>query len=245
MGRFGHLTPVNLPNPYSDKVLALAPANLLYYWPMNEEAGTVAVDLDTGDYPGTYVGVTLQYYDFPDGRKTPYFDGISDTTTLVAADLDDIFTLNEYSLSMWIRVANAGVWSDEQGRTALYFYGNASNYIKVQRLGTTDNALRLIHRANGASEQKDLGSLTTLDWIWIGITFKQSEPIARYHIKAGGDTIKRGNIGSAPYATWSIGTFASADIGTAGSAYWAGGIAHVAFWDTCFSDSVIETLAVV
>jgi hypothetical protein len=60
---------------YARKMLAVAPNNLIGYWPMWELAGNIAYDRGPEGNNGAYSGVTLGQPGIGDGRSCPYFDG--------------------------------------------------------------------------------------------------------------------------------------------------------------------------
>jgi len=95
---------------YATKILSLGP---IAYWPLNDLSGAAAVE-KVAARNGAYTGVDLAQSQPP--FTCPLFDGLNDFCNIYSAGLSGINPKSEGSLSIWGKVANAGVWTDGAAR---------------------------------------------------------------------------------------------------------------------------------
>ena len=91
----GRGSPVGGGISYTNKVLGIDLANLIGYWPMNEAAGTDALDASPESNDGTYNSDVSGWppgTGIGDGNTAPTFDGTNDyndlETAAIFADFD-------------------------------------------------------------------------------------------------------------------------------------------------------------
>ena len=86
---------------YIDKVLAVAPENLLVYFPLNEVTGTTAYDISGNNLNGGYYSTTLAGAVGPGGYgNAPTFDGINDYILLSMSAITNY--RDHGTVSVWI-----------------------------------------------------------------------------------------------------------------------------------------------
>ena len=157
---------------YIDKVLSYGP---IAYWPLNETAGLTAVNYGTLGTAanGTYTGVTLANAVGPDGvNGAPFFDGANDYVNIGNATFLGAFDGSEGSAAGWIRVANAGVWTDGTERRYLRIEG-AGGFVLLRRTNA-NTQLSYLYSAGGVTENINYNTTSPTIWIHVGITWSAS-----------------------------------------------------------------------
>ncbi len=230
---------------YQDKVLGYNPTA---YWPLDELAGGVAqdkvVDLrapNPASLDGAYTGVTLNDTPGPDGRPTPLFDGLNDFVDIVA--LQPAWLPDESTLMIWLKVFNAGVWTDGSIRYAFSIFANSKQY-DISKANAPNNTL---HYETATENVSHNTAVTT----WICAVFIRSvsagvdgQMIAYYN------GVQTGVIQTS-LAAWGDPTFLAGwhAIGagnTVPNAPFHGWLAHVAVWaGTVLTPTQIADLAVI
>lgn len=225
---------------YSAKVLSHSP---LAYWPLWEPSGGVAYDISGNGHDGAYTGVTLGEEGIGDGRTCPFFDGANDYVNIWSAGFRDAFNGQEGSLLAWIKVFNAGVWTDVSTRRTLTLRADTSNQMFCFSRSTADNALLTYYRGGGTVLQRSKASLTELGWMCVGMTWSLSadEMIPYYQGAPEGSALT--GLGTWVGNLLSTRTCIGAAITTPGSV-WHGWIAHCAVWaGTILSPAAMASLA--
>ena len=107
---------------YAQRILSIAPNNIVGYWPLDEHSGTTVTDKSRQGNNGSYTGVTLNNAKGPDGRGIPFFDGTNDFGDIYSAALNSDFNGNEGAMMGWFKVQNSGVWTDGSTNRGIMFY---------------------------------------------------------------------------------------------------------------------------
>lgn len=232
---------------YIGKVLSIAPANLLAYWPLNEIAGAVA-DNATGlaARDGAYTGVTLADAIGPDGMNyAPLFDGANDRVNIFTESLAAAYNQRLGSAAIWAKVANVGVWTDGAVRRILTLGGWWDGAIwstqDIQKYLDNDLVFeRLV--GDGSS---DWCATTTINaaWIHVAATWNEAGQAILYLngvavsidptpvvLNAGGLSANHLNIGAYDNVPTEV---------------WSGWLAHSAIWDVVLTPAQILELATV
>jgi hypothetical protein len=229
-----------LPSAYGAKVQAIAPANLLAYWPLDELSGSVITDRSGSGRNGVYSNTTYGSPG-PDGRPCAGFNGTSSFGNLYSASLAGAFNGQEGSFSMWCRMANAGVWTDGVTRRALYFLVDASNRAGFFK-PTTANEMDCLYVAGGTSLAAGKGTFSPTDWFHLGQTWSKSNNQMIFYV---------GGVAITPIST-GLGTFAGAlsavqtilgSLSTTPAQNWSGFEADVAVWSTPLTAAQMAALA--
>jgi hypothetical protein len=224
---------------YTNKVKALAP---IAYWPLAEPSGSVATDESGNSRNGAYTGVDLGQTGIGDGRTCPLFDGTNDYTDIYSASLASAFNKDEGTAAIWLKVAEAGVWTDATTRRLLVLQADANNRILLTK-GSTNNQLVIAYTAGGTTEQVTITASSTA-WLHLAMTWSK----AADEVKAYFNGTQSGST-QATLGTWS-GSLASTTtllgaISKTPTQVWNGYLAHAAIWTTPLSAAQIATLAVV
>jgi len=231
---------------YSDKLLAIAPANLIAYWPLRETSGAVADNLEgTAARDGAYTGVTLNSSTGPDGKPVPLFDGANDFVDIYSASFNTAFSGAEGTVSIWAKVSGAGVWTDGTARNVISIEVDPSNVVEIlKRGGATDDVLKFSHEAGGTLKQLDVTGQTSTAWRHLAITWSVVADELKFYIdgaKQGATLTGLGTwAGALGIVTCTIG---SED--TSPTFPWDGYLAHTAVWNTPLTPAQILALATV
>jgi len=235
------------PGGYSKKVLSIAPANLIAYWPLWETSGATADNLEgTAARDGAYTGVTLNSSTGPDGKPVPLFDGTNDYVDIYSASLNTAFSGAEGTVFLWGKVSGVGVWTDGSNRELISLYVDGNNYIFIRK-NSGNNTLTYYYNADGALEVTAKAAISETGWMALGLTWSMS---------SGGDgQVKAYYNGAQESATdTSLGTWAGSFnaartlVGagtTVPAAVFSGYLAHVAIWTTPLTAAQMLALATV
>jgi hypothetical protein len=228
---------------YIEKVAGVEAANLIGYWPLNELSGAVANDQSGNERDGSYTGVTLAQTGIGDGNTCPLFDGANDYVDVGSASFISAFSGVAGTILAWIKVSDAGVWTDSNQRTVIYWMASTANRVKIER-STANNTMSVIYRANSATKQINISTSST-DWIHIGLTWDKNagatgEVKVYYNGSQYGSTLE--NLGVFVGSLDIDRILVGASIKTP-NAVWDGYIAHVAAWTKALTAAQILNLA--
>jgi hypothetical protein len=234
---FGSYAPLS----YSQKVLTIAPANLIGYWQLNETSGPTAVNSEgTAARNGTYQGVTLNNSIGPDGQPVGLWDGVNDICLNTTASLISAFNDEELTMAIWVKMFNAGVWTDAANRTAFRCYTDGNNYLRMKK---PTNANRFDYQTNvgGILDQRLKSGISETAWFHAALT----RSIAADEVKAYYNGIQHGATLTG-LGTW-VGALMHANIGAdgIGSNPFHGWLAHAAAWSTPLAAPQVLALATV
>ncbi len=228
---------------YTNKVKALAAANLIAYWPQAEASGTTALDESGNGRTGAYTGVTLGATGIGDGRTAAtYVAASSGRCNVYSASLNGAFNTAEGTIAGWFQVSAAGVWTDATNRYFIHLFADASNLVYIRRQ-TTNNQIAYVYIAGGTSKSF-AATLSPTAWFHLALTWSKSADQMKGYVNGAQVGATQTGLG-----VWS-GALASTNclIGaqsTAGSGPWSGNGAHVAVWSTPLTAPQIAALAVV
>ena len=162
--------------PYILKIPALFGANLIGYWPFNDAAGSaVSYGAVAGCDAGAAGGPTYSEPGIGDGNTSILFDGVNDGFTANADPFKTAFNELEGAAMLWIKAANAGVWTDGVVRFLLWFY-HASAAINVVK--NSDNTTYGQMTPTGTV----FTTITSTDWVHLAITWSQSLDFFRFYV---------------------------------------------------------------
>jgi large repetitive protein len=222
---FAITTPVTAAS-YVQRVMAIQPANLKMYLPLNESTGTVATSPTGNGLNGSYSGVTLNSLLSPDSLSAGAWDGINDLVTV--PDAPALNLTSQITIIAWVRlnainnfdgVAQKSDTGWNSGGYGLYF------------------AYGAIHCWASDSYTKQAEASFSIIGQWVLLTCTYDGAIMRIYQNAN-------QIASANFTTAITPIAEPVLIGSAnGGSYLDGSVAHVAIWDTALTASEVAELA--
>lgn len=248
-GTLGDETPITPVVPtYIERVLAIAPANLLAYWLMNEAVGVTADNAEgTAARDGTYNAVTLANTLGPDGvNNAPrFYDATGDYLDIYSASLNSVFNGQLATISIWGKVFNAGIWTDGGYRRLIHLQVDANNDISLMRDGANNGYILNRYNAGGTVQEDRFDTGSTLDWFNLAVTINKAGDIVRIYFNGADTGVTLSGLGN-----WA-GNLAATNtaIGTTtvpeGWSDWNGWLAHAAIWNTVLSPAQIAQVGIV
>lgn len=101
---------------------------------------------------GTFSNVTWPFaHHSPAGIHAPLFNGSDSTVDLYTAQLNTDMSKTQLSISVWARVANAGVWTDNTKRCIIRIAADSNNYIEIDK-ATSDDVFQFYYKAGGTTK---------------------------------------------------------------------------------------------
>lgn len=234
------------PLAYTNKVIAVAPASLIAYWPMAEASGSTAVNEEgtaarNGTYPAPTATPTLGQAGIGDGRTAPTFDG-GDYVTIQTASLAAAFNGAEGTLAGWFKVSAAGDWTDGAERNVVRFAVDGNNSVHLRK-HTTNNNLLWLYAAGGTGKLVTLATAAPLTWQHMAITWSAAADQMKAYINGAQTGATQTGLGIFAGSLSTSLTFIGANTSIAN--FWKGGLAHVAAWTTPLSAAQILSIATV
>jgi len=226
---------------YIDKVLLIAPDNLVAYWPLWDASGPTAEDISPNGHDGTYNNCTLGAWGIDDGNTAAQFDGSNSNVNIYSAGLNADFDGAEGTLLAWAKVSGSDVWTDGALRTIIYMAVDSDNRVFIRK-STTDNTLDFYYIAGGTPKNVSPGSQSFTSFTCLAISWSA----AADEMKAFIDGVQTGSTQTS-LGTWT-GDLDSATtcIGAASStpaSVMDGYIAHAALWNRALDAAEIEYLS--
>jgi len=227
---------------YFAKVLATGP---IAYWPLWEASGTTARCLVNPAQNGTYSSDVSTWpvgTGMGDGNTAPQLDGANDSVNVLTAALIAAFNGSEGTLFQWIKVANAGVWTDLTRRDPFFVQVDGNNFCMMQKVSWANNRLGWYYTAGAVAESVTTGGLFSTDWVPIALTWsKAADEMKAYWAGAQSGVTQTilgnwaGNVGAAV-----LGATSAAPVNP-----WQGGLAHCAVWSRALSLTEYQALSIV
>lgn len=155
---------------YSAKLKNLYGSALVGYRQLAEASGATAYDSSGQGNNGVYNGASLAHAAAPPKLKTmaPFFDGVNDNVNTYSAGFAADVNLQQGTIAIWARVANAGAWTDGITR-ALLSLGNSAHYCTLRK-NTNANQVMWLVSLNVAIKTLT-ANISTLDWFHMGVTW--------------------------------------------------------------------------
>jgi hypothetical protein len=226
------------PPTYVQKVVALAPSSLIRYLTYADTSGTTAADSSGNNRAGAYVGgVTLNQTGIGDGGTGVLLDGTTGYVNAFSAGEAGAINMNTLSILIWIRVLNAGVWTNTLDQYFCDVFVDTNNRIGILKINT-NNTVEWFRVSAGVLTTSNIGSISTTGWLMLGLVV--SGGIATPYVagSSGGTLLAAPIVGS---VTKDIAGAKAVDQ----SGKWNGYLAHYAIWNTALSAANMSALAVV
>lgn len=223
---------------YFQKVLNIAPANLIGYWPMSELSGSVATDYSGQGNHGAYTGVTLGQAGIGDGRTAASFDGSTSFCNIYSAALAADVNPAEGGLMAWGKVSAPGVWTDSTIRRLVQIQADSSNRILLSKIA--NNSLLAEYTAGGTAEQITTAQ-TPSGFFSLLLTWSvASDEVKAYY--SGNLLATRTGLGTWAGALSNTSCLIGAT-STGPASVWSGALAHVALWAGAGVPAVLQAAA--
>lgn len=143
--------------PYINKCLAVQPANLLAFFPLNETSGLVADNAEgTAARDGAYSNITLNQVAGPfKENNAGALDGLLSYVNMYSASLAAAFNTGIYTVNLWMKrpVDDAAV------RLGIFMGGNTTNYMYIGQ--TANPTIKFRHIVSGTPLDVDLTTTST------------------------------------------------------------------------------------
>ena len=156
---------------YAIKVLTYSP---IAYWQLNEKSGTDAICSVNAAQNGTYardVSTMGTVTGIGDGNTAPTFDGTQDVVDVYSATLAAAYSQTTFTISVWFKVFNVGVWTDATNRKIARFYVDDNNQFGFY--GAGNSTLYVVDEAGGTEVfMTDAGHAET-GWVHAAITLDE------------------------------------------------------------------------
>ena len=224
--------------PYAQRVLALNP---IAYWKLNETSGSAAADSSGNGFGGTYSGAVPGGTTWVDGSPAPSFDGIADLVNRYSSGFASAFDPAHYTQSIWVRLAQAGNWTDATIRFFTIERADGNNSYAFFKSNTA-NTITFQIRHGGVFKDVSVGSLSSLSWLHLALTVDDDADEAKAFINGVQVGSPQTGLG-----TWA-GALASAQVvlgafNTGGANSHHGSMAHDAVFDYALSPAQVADLA--
>lgn len=229
------------PACYRDKVLGYGP---IAYWMLAEGAGAAAIDqVNSPAQDGTHVGVTLGQPGIgePCGTTSPFYDGANDYTDIYSLTFNGVFDGAEGTALIWLKILNAGVWTDGIIRVLLSLTVDGANTIALFKDGA-NNTLVLRYWAGGVNRQITINPISSVNWLVLGLTWSATADELRGFLGGVQQGPPLGGLG-----VWAGPLHNNFTVVGAGSTVPAnvthGYLAHCAIWDSPLVPAIMGDLA--
>jgi hypothetical protein len=228
---------------YASKVKAIAPANLIAYWPQAEAGGTTIVDESGNGRNGAYTGVTLGSAGIGDGRTAASYDGATSYGNVYGASLAAAFNGQEGTFAMWLKVSSAGVWTDGISRRAILFQVDANNRIGINK-AVASNDVDWLYVAGATTKSGGVVSFSPTTFFHIGLTWSKAGDAVKFYVNGVQSGATQTGLGTFAGALASTQTILGS-LSTTPAQVWSGLEAHVAVWNTPLSAAQMLVAATV
>jgi hypothetical protein len=229
---------------YTSKVKAVAPGNLIAYWPLAESSGTAIQDESGNAYNGTYTAVTLGQTGIGDGRTSALFDGSTSRGNVYSAGFAGAFNNQEGTFAIWFRVAAVGVWTDGINRRLVRLAVDANNQVYINK-SASNNALDLIYQAGGTAKGVSPATFAgNIGWNHLALTWSKSGDAVKAYVNGAQSGATATGLGVWAGALAATTTVLGAFVTTPSNVF-SGMLAHPAVWSTPLSAAQIAQIATV
>lgn len=231
---------------YIQRVLAIAPASLIAYWPLSEAEGAIADNAEgTAARDGAYGSVALGQAGIGDGGVCPVFSGVAGSVVeIYSASLAAAWNGQEGTAMIWAKVVNADVWTDGVLGGLFRLGYDGGNIVQITK-DSTSNQVSFAYVAGGdGGDPVRSQSASSTTWMHMAITWSKSGNAARAYFNG----VQVGTTMLVP-AAWTgtlndpqteIGALYSND-----TSLFSGYLAHMAIWTASLSAPLIADLATV
>jgi hypothetical protein len=231
---------------YKHKLLSIESNDLIGYWVLDESLGKTVEDASGHDRDGTASGVSWGQDGIGDGPTCGQFDGLNDTINLYNTSLRDAFDGSQGTLLAWVKVADAGVWTDGVVHPIARLAADANNQVMLSKK-STNNTLEFTYQAEGTAKTVQKSAVSAAGWLCLVITWDKTADQVKAYYNGSHEGATQTGLGTWAGMLASETTVIGADtilVGGGSSALlWQGLIAHVALWKKALTAEQIGALA--
>lgn len=158
--------------PYGTLIKNLFGSSIISYLKLDEITGTVADDFSENNRVGSYGSVSLasNALNTKISKFAPFFDGNAHVNWF-SDSLSTAFNPAAGSVILWVKMFNAGVWTDATTRLLITLRASASDRVYIAK-DTTDNQISFVYQAGGVNSSISDSSLGGVDdWFMLGFTW--------------------------------------------------------------------------
>jgi hypothetical protein len=242
-GRFSAVGRSSRVLDYRYTVLGTQPDALLAYWSLGDASGLVAEDISGNNRDGAYTAITLGQTGIGDGSTAAGFDGSTSYLNAYSAALAAVFTGGEFTISLWFKVANAGVWTDTTNRRLLTLQVDSNNRILLQKT-TTANQLNWFYQAGGTSKSVSKTTTTPTGWVQMAVSVSKTANEMKPYYNGVQEGITQTGLGTFAGSLAATTTAIGSSNSNGPVAVWNGSLAHVAVWNVALTGTEVAYLAV-
>jgi concanavalin A-like lectin/glucanase superfamily protein len=226
---------------YPRKVLSIWPQYLVAYWPMDELAGSAAIDRSGNGRNGAYTSATLNQLGWRGGGAAS-FDGLLSFNNVFSTSLQSNFPTTEGTIAFWAQVSGAGVWTDAILRRLTIFQVDANNRVFAQK-NATSNQLQLSYIAGGTTKTVTTSSFSPTTPFHAAITWSVAADQVKVYVNGLQSGTTQTGLG-----TWAGTIATNAMVVGAGNTtplnVWSGIMQDFAIWRAPLTDAQIAALGV-
>lgn len=230
-------------NTIITRILKTQFASLVGYWQLGELSGTTAIDSSNTAANGTYAGtVTLAQAGIGDGSLSALFAGGRVDLSSVTAAIDTaIGDKSKGTLFSWVKVANAGVWTDATIRGIMHIGVDANNRFFINK-NNTSNEIAFSHRAGGTVKTVTT-TFSATTFFSVALTWDKVADEVKAYVNGAQVGTTQTTLGVFA-GTLTNGFSAIGDSSSAGSQPFSGSIAHSTLWKVALTPAEILALGV-
>jgi hypothetical protein len=223
---------------YWQRVKNLFGSSLIGYWPLWEASGSVAEDISGNGRNGAYSNVALAEPGLGDGKTSAKFNGATSYCNIYSESLAAAFNGQEFSVSIWYKVAGAGVWTDGTPRDLMRLTrGDGQNHLNIQR-NNTNGEIQVVYIAGGIRKDFYLTNYWAVrDGLgWNNLIFSASKTEDRARVYVNGQLFSSvSSLGSWVGSPIATGMMVGASSPTP-AAVWNGWLQHDLIRNQAFTD---------
>lgn len=237
---------------YIEKVKKIRTSDLIGYWPLNDESGTVALDVGPSGFNGLSASLvrlpSTRGFTSPDGGRCAQFDGSASLVNLTNTWTSTI-AVAEGSVQAWVATPSSGLGGTSKAQVVI-LAADTANEIGIH-FDTTANRFACNYSAGSgdATYSTTYGKLVYNDYWSPGVPTWHSLLMT---YSAAADAVVLYVDGTASTACASLGAWTGAFASTATNIAstsstlatgFTGYISHVAWWKTPLTGAEAEELA--
>ena len=201
----------------------------------------VAADASGNSRNGTYVNVGLDGAEgIGDGGVAASFRVGSPVINTYSASLAGAFNGAAGTILIWVKVKDAGVWTDGASRYIVHFVADGNNFIYFRK-SSASNSLQFYYSAGSTVKSTIKNAVSTTDWMCLAITWDKAGDTAQAYYNGSPEGAAITGLGTWVGSLGSTSTLFGASSLT-GTASLPGALAHAAVWTKALTPAEIAAI---